>query len=211
MKKEKLIFLTVPIIQVLSSARYFKTYQQVVSSFLFILSSFLISLLLYKCLCTIFLKCNILNKYKIFPLLMLFSFLDQTHKYLLEITGFNCNIIGELFKVKQTKNENQMAILNYFSIEINTAAIICFKIILFIILICCLFKVKNTNLKISFTLLASAQLSSILDSLLRGYVLDSFYYYKLVCYDLKDYYADAGIAIILIAIIFMQKNKGKIQ
>lgn len=211
MKKEKLIFLTVPVIQVLSSAIHFKTYKQVVSSFLFIISSFLISLMLYYCLCAILSKCNISNKYKIPSLLILFLFLDQAHKYLLEITGFNGKIIGDFFKVKQTKNENQMATLNYLDIEFNIAAVICFKILLFIIIIFCLFKVKNTNLKIGFTLLGASQLSSILDSSIRGYVLDSFYYYKLVCYDIKDYFVDAGIAIILIAIISMQKNKGKIQ
>lgn len=79
------------------------------------------------------------------------------------------------------------------------------------VILFCLFKVKNEKLKVGVALLASAQLSSLLDSLIRGYVLDSFYYYKLVCYDLKDYYVDAGLGIILIAIMCTQKTKEKLQ
>lgn len=210
MKKEKLLFLLIPTVQVLASVRYFKSYKQVVSSIIFVLSGFLFSLLLYKLLCIVFSKFKLSNKH-IIGLLVLLSFLDQVHKSLLEVTGFNSNIIGEYFQIKQTHNINQMAILNHFNIELNIIAVVAFKIILFMIFAFCLFKVKNSDYKIGLVLLVSAQLSSTLDSLIRGFVLDSFYYYKLVCYDLKDYYVDAGLAIILIAYISEQTSKRKIQ
>ncbi|MBR6982274.1 MAG: signal peptidase II [Ruminococcus sp.] len=204
-----LLFFLIPVIQVLSSVRFFRSYRQLLSSAIFILSSFIISLLLYKFM-EHFFKGNKNNKRSVYIMSLMslcLMLLDQTHKYILKITNFNCNIIGELFQIKQTKNENQMAILNYFGIEFNTILIIFFKVFLLAIAIICFLRFKNNHLKIGCTLLISAQASSVLDSLIRGYVLDSFYYYKLVCYDIKDYYVDAGLAIILIAILFEQKRQ----
>ena len=148
MKKEKLLFLLIPTVQVLASVRYFKSYKQVVSSIIFVLSGFLFSLLLYKLLCIVFSKFKLSNKH-IIGLLVLLSFLDQVHKSLLEVTGFNSNIIGEYFQIKQTKNINQMAMLNYFNIELNIIIVDIYKIILLMIFVFCLFKVKNSDYKMT--------------------------------------------------------------
>ena len=208
MKKEKLLFFIIPIIQVLSSVRYFKSYKQAVSSIIFIISSVMVSLLIYKVLSVLFSKNN---NYFIPLSVLLLAFLDQAHKFLLEITGLNCNIIGEFFKVRQTHNENQAAILNHFSISLNLPLVICLKVLLLIIFAVCLYKIKNPDLKIGCILLASAQITSIFDSIYRGYILDSFYYYKLVCYDLKDYYVDAGVALIFMAALFAAKKDNAVK
>lgn len=210
MKKEKLLFLIIPLIQVLLSLRYFKSYKQIVSSILFIASSFIISLILFKILSKFSLKYSISHKFANLIVVLVFTILDQINKLFLECTGLNCNIFGDYLQIKQTKNENQMAILNHFSIEPNITLIVIIKFLLLAAILFCLYRFDNKNLKFGFILLVSSQLSSFLDSLFRGYVLDSFYYYKLVCYDIKDYYVDAGIAIIIMSIVSLQNDKEKI-
>lgn len=206
-KKEKSVFFIIPVVQVLSSVRYFKSYKQAVSSIIFIISSVLVSLLIYRILSVLISK-----NYKYFmPLsVLLLAFLDQAHKFLLEITGLNCNIISEFFKVRQTKNENQAAILNHFNITLDLPLVICLKFLLLAAFAICLYKINNPDLKAGCILLAAAQITSIFDSIYRGYILDSFYYYKLVCYDIKDYYVDAGAALILMVALFSAKKNNAV-
>ncbi len=206
MNKHKLLFLIIPISQVVSSVRYFNSSLQLISSILFIISSFLMSLLLYEVLQKLITKDN--KKLEI-AYTIIFTALDQGVKICQELTGFNSNIIGDLFQIKQTHNNNQSAILNHFGIMLDIKLVVVLKIILLIIAFVFLLRIKSVNLAIGFVLLLAAQLSSIIDSCFRGYVLDCFYYFKLVCYDLKDYYVDAGIIVIATHIMLKLNNTKK--
>lgn len=212
MKKYKsLLFLITPAVQILYSAKYFKSYKQVLSSIIFLVSSFLISLLIYKIFNYLFSKNEKNRKSIILLSTLILTFFDQAHKYILERTKINCNILGELLQIKQTKNINQTAVFNLFDIKLNSTLIIIIKVVTLLIVVYAFIKVKDINLKIGCTLITAAQLSSTIDSLFRGYILDSFYFYRLVCYDLKDYYVDAGVVILIIALFFEQNAKEKLQ
>ena len=195
------LFLLIPAVQVASDLRYFDSYYQIISSIIFISSDFILSLLLYN-----------ISKYfadknsRTIQLLYfaVLTVLDQGNKLFLELTDFNCRIIGELFQIRQTRNVNQIAFLNHFQISVDIEIIISFKIILFVLVTLAFFKAKNKYFSSGCVLLMAAQLSNTIDSCFRGYVLDSFYYYRLVCYDLKDYYVDAGVIMIAFYFISLQ-------
>ena len=204
MKKYKFLFLAIPVSQVVADIRYFDSTKQIISSVLFIVSNFLMSLLLCDALFKLTKK---ESQYIELAYTVLLTVLDQGIKVVLELTDWNCNIIGELFQIKQTHNNSQVAVLNHFGVVFDIRIVIALKIVLLVIFLTLLLKNKNKFLGVGLQLLTSAQLSSVIDSSFRGYVLDSFYYYRLVCYDLKDYYVDAGIIVVAIYIILKLDNK----
>ena len=200
-KSPVLLFLLIPAVQVVSDLRYFDSYYQIISSIIFISSDFILSLLLYN-ISKYFVDKNSRTIQLLYFAVL--TVLDQGNKLFLELTNLNCRIIGELFQIRQTRNVNQIAFLNHFQISIDIEIIISFKIILFVLVTLAFFKAKNKYFSSGCVLLMAAQLSNTIDSCLRGYVLDSFYYYRLVCYDLKDYYVDAGV--IMIAFYFISRQ-----
>ena len=204
--KKYRLFLLLPLVQVLSSIIYFKSYKQVVSSAVFIISDLVFSIAALKILTLLDKKFDGNGKISSICLLFSLTALDQINKVILEKTYLNCNIISVFFQIHQKHNINQTALFNFFDMMPGVTAVVIFKTVCLLFLFFCFFKVKNKNLYMGLLLLTSAQISNLMDSLIRGYTLDSFYYYKLVCYDLKDFYVDAGIGIIIIAFLTNKKE-----
>ncbi len=82
----------------------------------------------------------------------------------------------------------------------DDSLIIVFKLVFIVILFCvfCMLKNKNRNYMSAYILLMSAAIVTFIDTMFWGYTLDWFYFNKLTCYDLKDFYVDTAIGFILI-------------
>ena len=203
-----LMFLIVPLCTIIFQLFYINTVKQAVSSIIYIGVNFCFSLLCYK----LFNKANINlsnSKVKIAVLIISLSAIDQILKIIIHISQARFNIIGEFFCIKISKNINQAAALNLFGIEINTLFIALMKLLLIILIIIAFkkFKKKSNNLLCAFVLLLAGSISNFIDSAVWGYTLDYIYFYKLVCYDLKDFYVDTSVGYLLIAFLFSKKEQ----
>ncbi len=201
-------FLVLPIIFVAARIWTAADLSQLISFGLFVAASFLVSLLLYFLLC----KIDFTLKKTIFMIAFL-ALTDQLLKLVIYKNKFGANLIGPLLRIEMTKNVNQTAMFNYFDLEFDTLVVIIFKIVTFLVL-CCIFaglKNKSANIVQMFILLLSADISNIADSVIWGYTLDYVYFYKLTCYDLKDFYVDTAIGILLMEIFCKYKSKREIS
>jgi len=190
------LFALVPFLQVVPSVIYFTSYKQYISSVMFIVGAFLVSIIMYKVLLIVLEnKNNYFIKLSLVSILLLL--IDQIQKALLLISNINLRIIGDYFQIKQMRNYNQNSILNYLDLGISKEYAILLKICVIILPIVFFIKTKNSKMKIGLMLLIVASVASLVDTILRGYVLDSIYYFKLFCLDIKDYYIQTAVAIII--------------
>lgn len=126
--------------------------------------------------------------------------MDQFSKLIVDRYDINCNVIGELVTIKPTPNLHQAAMLNFLNVELDTFIIVVFKMLLVLAMLCVFVKRKNKSHEVicAFILLMSAGVATVIDSICWGYTLDYIYFYKLTCYDVKDFYVDIAIGYILI-------------
>jgi len=201
--KKTLCFLILPIIFIITRLPFIKEPQQLVSFGLFILADYGVSLLFYF----------ILNKTgsaltrSVLSALIL-SAADQLLKIAVYISDIRIRLIGDFLKIQPTENLNQTAMFNFLGLEFGRVPVIIFKavIVLALIFIFWKLKYKSPYLWHAFTLLLSAGLVTLADSVFWGYTLDYVYFYRLTCYDLKDFYVDAAIGFVLMEIIFNRKK-----
>lgn len=206
--KKALFFLTVPVITVLSRIYLVNEASQVISFGLFILIDFVISLIIF-----------IISNEKEFDLsksIILAVFLaviDQLLKIVINIYDFKTKLVGELLRIEPTKNLNQTAMFNLFSLEFDRLFIIIFKAVLVVIILFIFIKInsKSKNIWCAFVLLLTASLSNFIDSIAWGYTLDYLYFYKLTCYDLKDFFVDTGVGFIIIELFSTKKNTKEVK
>ncbi len=204
--KKTLCFLVFPVIFIITRLPLVKEPAQLVSFGLFILAGYGVSLLLYF----------LLNKIgftwiKAFLTALILLTADQLLKIAVYISDVNVRLIGDFLKIQPTENLNQTAMFNFLGLELDGGFVIIFKIVIILVLLLIFIKIKNKSpyLWHAFTLLLAAGLSNLADSVFWGYTLDYVYFYRLTCYDLKDFYVDTAIGFVLMEIILKRKEAVK--
>ena len=212
LQKEYLVFLLIPCIQVFACVQYIDGFDRVISYLLYILVNVVVTILMYRGIELLGAKYD-LRRWQISVCLILgLVVVDQAIKGVLQYTGFESRVIGEWVMIKQVHNVNQTGLFNYFHIQLERIFVILFKVCTFAVLLCFYSKVKTKEARIAFLLLVAAQLSNLFDTLLRNATLDYIYFYKLICYDLKDYFVDAGLAAFLLSLwLRYQKEKQSVE
>lgn len=201
--KKALCFLILPAVFIITRLPLVKEPRQLVSFGLFILVNYAVSLLFYF----------ILNKTgsnwlkSVLTALILLT-ADQLLKIAVHISGIHVRLIGDFLKIQPTENLNQTAMFNFLGLELGFGFIIIFKIVIILALLFIFYKIKNKSsyLWCAFALLLAAGLSNLADSAVWGYTLDYVYFYRLTCYDLKDFYVDTAIGFVLMEIILNRKK-----
>lgn len=208
-KQKSLIFFLIPLIQVFGCIKYIDSLDRLISFLIFIIACAIVSMTIYHSVKFIDSKYNIYKITTCSWVIVLLVFIDQAIKIILEHTGFNGKVIGEFVMIKQTHNINQTALFNCFNIELDRWIVLLFKVFVFAVLLCLYKKIKTKDAMIAFILLITAQISNILDTIIRNYTLDYIYFYKLTCYDFKDFLVDAGVASFLVSFISNNLKKHK--
>ncbi len=201
--KKTLCFLVFPVIFIITRLPLVKEPPQLVSFGLFILADYGVSLLLYF----------LLNKIgftwiKAFLTALILLTADQLLKIAVYISDVNVRLIGDFLKIQPTENLNQTAMFNFLGLELGVGFVIIFKIVIILALFLIFYKIKNKSAYLwhAFALLLAAGLSNLADSVFWGYTLDYVYFYRLTCYDLKDFYVDTAIGFVLMEIILKRKK-----
>lgn len=201
--KKILCFLILPVVFILTRVPLVKEASQIISFGLFIAVNFTVSLLFYF----------ILKKVEFtLPMAILTAVLlsaaDQIIKIIIYKFDLSTELVGYFLRIEPTKNLNQMAMLNFLNLELNHTFIIIFKAFWVLALFCIFIKLKNKSAYIwyAFVLLLSASIANLADSIAWGYTLDYVFFSRLTCYDLKDFYVDTGIGLVLMEILFIRKK-----
>lgn len=201
--KKILCFLILPVVFILTRVPLVKEASQIISFGLFIAVNFTVSLLFYF----------ILKKVEFtLPMAILTAVLlsaaDQIIKIIIYKFDLSTELVGYFLRIEPTKNLNQMAMLNFLNLELNHTFIIIFKAFWVLALFCIFIKLKNKSAYIwyAFVLLLSASIANLADSIAWGYTLDYVFFSRLTCYDLKDFYVDTGIGLVLMEILFNRKK-----
>lgn len=201
--KKILCFLILPVVFILTRVPIVKEASQIISFGLFIAVNFTVSLLFYF----------ILKKVEFtLPMAILTAVLlsaaDQIIKIIIYKFDLSTELVGYFLRIEPTKNLNQMAMLNFLNLELNHTFIIIFKAFWVLALFCIFIKLKNKSAYIwyAFVLLLSASIANLADSIAWGYTLDYVFFSRLTCYDLKDFYVDTGIGLVLMEILFIRKK-----
>lgn len=201
--KKILCFLILPVVFILTRVPLVKEASQIISFGLFIAVNFMVSLLFYF----------ILKKVEFtLPMAILTAVLlsaaDQIIKIIIYKFDLSTELVGYFLRIEPTKNLNQMAMLNFLNLELNHTFIIIFKAFWVLALFCIFIKLKNKSAYIwyAFVLLLSASIANLADSIAWGYTLDYVFFSRLTCYDLKDFYVDTGIGLVLMEILFNRKK-----
>ncbi|MBQ3513327.1 MAG: signal peptidase II [Lachnospiraceae bacterium] len=200
MIKDRYCFLIFPLIFILTRIQYIDNIYNLASYLIFIIMNYIISMIFFR----ILKKMTDVNLKKIIVWIAGLIVLDQLLKIIVYRFDINMNILGKLLRIKQTKNLEQMAALNFLNIKMDGSVIIIFKILLIFIVLGVFFMIKNKNRNViaGFILLMSAAIVTLIDSVFWGYTLDFICFDKLTCYDMKDFYVD-----IAIGFIFMEQFK----
>lgn len=196
---KKLFFFVSPVLFIFFSIWMFKTEKQFISSIVFIIINYAASIVLYMVL-----KTGKIEKRKgiVIASIMILSILDQGIKFIINEWNIGFPVLGDIFAIRPTKNLNQTAMFNFFDVEIDTGWILLVKLFAIGVIVLCFkyVKHKNDTCFYAFILFMGAAVSNFFDTLFWGYTLDYVYFYKLTCYDLKDFYVDAAVGLILIAL-----------
>lgn len=96
--------------------------------------------------------------------------------------------------------------MNFLDKEVDSLVIVIYKSIVIFAILMVIYKVKSKfdEFKCAMVLLLSSAVAAFLDSVCWGYTLDYFYFNQLTCYDLKDFYVDTAIALLLMTYIQKQ-------
>ena len=201
--KKILCFLILPVVFILTRVPIVKEASQIISFGLFIAVNFTVSLLFYF----------ILKKVEFtLPMAILTAVLlsaaDQIIKIIIYKFDLSTELVGYFLRIEPTKNLNQTAMFNFLNLELNRTFIIIFKAVFVLALFCIFIKLKNKSAYIwyAFVLLLSAGIANLADSVAWGYTLDYVFFSRLTCYDLKDFYVDTGIGLVLMEILFNRKK-----
>ena len=206
--KNFLAFLIVPIATVLFQLMYIDTVSQIISCFVYLAVNRVFSLICYKSFNDRTISLNS-SKALIFALISVLTITDQLLKVIVHLNQASLDIIGKYFRIQISKNTNQAAALNLFNIELDTALIAAIKFFLIVIILLAFIKFKNKSnyLLYAFILLLPAAIANFIDSVVWGYTLDFFYFHRLVCYDLKDFYVDTAIGYLIITFLFASNKQ----
>lgn len=189
-------FLIVPFIIILLRIRTIDSIEEIISSLVYILSSYVVSAGLYQILQVLIKKPGIMN---CVMCIVLFTVLDMLIKACIHFSNIkNKALIGKYLTINPTRNAEQSGILNLFHIQLDSWLLIVLKLILVCLalglwMICRMKFADSISINIFGVLFVSAAMCTFLDSLVWGYTLDYLQYKGIFCYDLKDYYVNCAI------------------
>lgn len=194
--RNALLFLVLPLVFVLSKIGNTNEPKMFFCYTIYVIIDFLMSI----CLSFVYMLFKRDMKLKVLGIMTVaLVLIDQGLKFLVSRFQIQINVIGEYFQIQEHRNIHQFAGLNFLNIHLNQYAVVLIKIALIVILLVVIIKSFKRNkeyISVSLLLMAAA-VASLLDSILWGYTLDYFYFYNLICYDLKDFYVDAALGLIL--------------
>lgn len=196
--KDVFYFLLIPLLECLFYARNIKETNDILALFVYVSVSFLISIILFVATNSIWnvKKLDLRRGYVWIAFLVL---VDQIAKMLVYSCKMDEIVWYDVFGIKPTRNEEQMAVLNFLKIDLGDSWIVFIKVMLIIIILaifCCVRK-KNRNRIYAFIFLMASAVATLLDSIIWGYTLDYIYFVGIVYYDLKDFYVNTAIAFVL--------------
>lgn len=196
--KDVFYFLLIPLLECLFYARNIKEADDILTLFIYVIISFLISIILFATTNSI-LSDKRLDLRKVCVWIAFLVLLDQILKMLVSFCKIDKIIWCDVFGIKPIRNEEQMAVLNFLKIDLGDVLIVFIKVVLIITILAifsCLRK-KNRNRIYAFIFLMSSAIATFLDSIIWGYTLDYIYFVGIVYYDLKDFYVNTALAFFL--------------
>lgn len=207
--KHYLVFFIMPLSSALFYLKYMKSVERVIGLLIFVFVCVIISALLWKVVSLVSSRFDIMKFSVTFITVAVFAAIDHFIKLVLSKTGFETSIIGKYLMIKHSHNINQNGIFNYLKIETSQLTMIFLKAAILVIVIC-LYKLFRTETGgKAYILVTASALASFLDTLIYGYTLDYVYFYKVMTYDLKDFYVDAGWSVIIMVIFINEIKKSK--
>ena len=204
-----LIFLIIPLSSIFYYIKYIDSADRAIGFLLYVAVSFIFMALLWKIVSAVNSRFDLKKLSVISVTAVGLAAADQLIKLVLSKTGFETKVIGKFFMIKQRHNIYQNGIFNFLKIESSLTSMIIFKAVILALVICLYKLFKSDTAKKAYVLLAAAAASHLLDSILYGYTLDYIYFYKVMTYDLKDYYIDAGISLIILLMLINEIKKSK--
>lgn len=121
-------FLIVPFIIILLRIRTIDSIEEIISSLVYILSSYVVSAGLYQILQVLIKKPGIMN---CVMCIVLFTVLDMLIKACIHFSNIkNKALIGKYLTINPTRNAEQSGILNLFHIQLDSWLLIVLKLIL---------------------------------------------------------------------------------
>ena len=190
--------LLIPLLECLFYARNIKETDDILTLFIYVIVSFLISIILFVTTNSI-LSVKRLDLRKVCVWIAFLILLDQMVKILVSFWKIDEIVWYDVFGIKPIRNEEQMAVLNFLKIDLGDALIVFIKVMLIITILAifsCVRK-KNRNRIYAFIFLMSSAVATFLDSIIWGYTLDYIYFVGVVYYDLKDFYVNTALAFLL--------------
>ena len=122
MKKEDLVFLLIPFIQVFACIQYIDGFDRVISYLLYILVNVAVTILIYRGIELFGARYDLKRLQTSVCLILALVVVDQVIKGVLQYTGFESRVIGEWVMIKQVHNVNQTGLFNYFLPEVLSAS-----------------------------------------------------------------------------------------
>lgn len=152
-----------------------------------------------------------MKKYKYLLISLIILVIDQISKYII-MTNIKLNnsivIIPKFFKLTYTNNHGAA-----FSImEGKQILIIIVSVIIFIYLLCELFKNKSNNklINVSISFILGGLLGNLIDRIIYGHVRDfldfSFSKFNFAIFNVGDMFIVIGVILMLIGIILEDRN-----
>ena len=205
--KHYLVFFISPLAIALCDIKYMKSVDRVIGLLMFVIISVIISIALWKAFSLVSSHFDIKKLSVTAVMVTALAAIDHLIKLVLSKTGFETSIIGKYFMIKHSHNINQNGIFNYFKIETSQLNMIIFKAAILVIVICLYRLFKSETARKAYVLFAAGAFAHLFDTLFYGYTLDYIYFYKVITYDLKDYYIDAGVSILLLLFLINENKK----
>ena len=105
MKKEDLVFLLIPFIQVFACIQYIDGFDRVISYLLYILVNVAVTILIYRGIELFGARYDLKRLQTSVCLILALVVVDQVIKGVLQYTGFESRVIGEWVMIKQVHND----------------------------------------------------------------------------------------------------------
>lgn len=204
-----LVFFIMPLSSALIYLKYMKSAERVIGLLMFVFICVSISALLWKSVSIVSSHFDI-KKFNVTVITVAaLAAIDHFIKLVLSKTGFEASIVGKYLMIMHSYNLNQNGIFNHLNIETSQLTMIFFKAAILAIVICLYKLFKSETARKAYIFVAASALASLLDTIFYGYTLDYVYFYKVMTYDLKDFYVDAGWSVIIMLILKNEIKKLK--
>ena len=186
-----------PVLFLVSRIPVIDSFGQIISCALYLLANFLFACILERLLFKSESKLKKISYVCFF--IVVGTTVDQIVKLVIHRFNVKINIVGEFLAVRARKNTQQMAMLNFLDLSMDTKWILLFKILMTVLMILGYWfcRKRNTEGAFGFIVLTITGVATILDTVCWGYTLDYVYFYRIVSVDLKDFLANIAMGYVL--------------